>query len=1244
MRFTLILSLLSYGCETDDGIKVFNEPPTANITSHADGDILQDGYTETFRAALSDANHNSTDLRAQWYLNSEVVCEWVVPDETGTSSCPIDLLAGSAEILVEVRDPQDAGASASITIEVEDTDAPNVQLISPTPDMSYYSDSIIIFEAIVSDTEDASEDLLVTWASNVDGELNFDSIPSSEGLWSGTSYLSEGEHAITLQVTDSSQKTTSVTAIISVGPTNSAPTCSIISPESLSAGSEGNAIIFEAEAQDVDTNPNNLLVTWLSDKDGTFGNTAPTSAGEILFTSDQLSVNTHTITMSVEDERGESCSDSIIYTIGTFPEVLLVSPLDGGVYDEYSPISFTANISDSESQPSEIQLEWELDNVLFSSQGSTSSGIVSFTDSTLSPGIHTLVLNATDPQGLTTAAMAIFTVNGLPTQPTVNISPAAPQTADDLLATASGSADPEGNTVTYTYDWFLNGTTTSYTGPTLSNSATTKGETWTVEATPSDGSSTGPSGNASILIENTGPTLTSVTLTPSISVYNDDTISCLAVASDPDEILSPLYTWSSDGIILGGGSTLVLNNTGIMPESVVECLAEVVDSEGLTDTGVATITVLNRDPVITSVTISPLSPTSSDELTCAGIASDPDGETPALSIEWYIGNNLLGTSSVLSLTPSMVSPGDSVECLITAQDDYGGVDSSSSIVVVGNTLPTLVVNILEETAANIDTVHCEATASDPDDAPLDPSLSYLWENLSLNTTLGTASVLTLDSSMTSDGDILQCTVTAIDSDGGSVVGSDTLDIINTPPVIDTLYFSPDPITTMTGAVSCNATATDGDGHSVSFIYEWTLNGSLESETSNIYSSALQLNDVLGCTVTPNDGSVDGQSQIIEITVSNSPPMVNIIDFSPDPLTTNDTANLSVSLSDVDNNQNLTSEYDWHVVDAQSGSDDIVQFGTSNTLDGTQFFDKGDEVYVQITASDGVSTSSPVNTSSIFVVNTPPEPPLATLMAIDPITQSPNSQAVNGDDLQCFITDILDIDYDNLTFSIAWTLNGQPWNGTTYDMDYAGDTIDGGDVFSSETWTCTVTVFDDDGASATSNTASISVQNSVVVAQCSDILTTMNMWGGAANGVDLRAWTNSTLHYIGCNGDGCSPNSFTCVDDVGNETLEFGTSGTLRAVVDPNNSNGDIMPTSYSGCCSGPLGLCNSFDSTNNNIGVNSVDSLCHALGYSSGTILNQVSSNSCPEVHSASPDGQDWSSDFSNTQGYGSKYLCSGYR
>jgi len=171
------------------------------------------------------------------------------------------------------------------------------------------------------------------------------------------------------------------------------------------------------------------------------------------------------------------------------------------------------------------------------------------------------------------------------------------------------------------------------------------------------------------------------------------------------------------------------------------------------------------------------------------------------------------------------------------------------------------------------------------------------------------------------------------------------------------------------------------------------------------------------------------------------------------------------------------------------------------------------------------------------------------------------------------------------------------------------------------------------------------------ATCDDLVTEIDMWGRPARGVDLRAYTNSTLHWIGCPSNGCSPDEFFCFFDPITQTLSFGTdddpNNNLRAAVDPGNAEGDTMPDeNLTGCCNAqnPLfGLCNAPDANNNGVPIDAAEALCFALGYESGS-LTEVDSNSCPEANAITADGSDWTSDFVESEGFGNTYTCVGFR
>lgn len=189
-------------------------------------------------------------------------------------------------------------------------------------------------------------------------------------------------------------------------------------------------------------------------------------------------------------------------------------------------------------------------------------------------------------------------------------------------------------------------------------------------------------------------------------------------------------------------------------------------------------------------------------------------------------------------------------------------------------------------------------------------------------------------------------------------------------------------------------------------------------------------------------------------------------------------------------------------------------------------------------------------------------------------------------------------------------------GTTYTLTVAASVLD---IF-------------DTGVDTNANTAMFQGYG---LARCADLVTDMTVWGEPATGFDLRGYTNSTLHWVGCT-LGCSPASFYCTDDA--TSMSFGTSeaNTLRALVDPGDGTGDTIPATYTDCCSGanPTDVCNAPNTAGD------ADALCKALGWATGTLVRDVVSNFCPEASALSPDGSDWSSDFVQADGYGAEYRC----
>ncbi|MGB0638232.1 MAG: hypothetical protein ACPGTU_02795, partial [Myxococcota bacterium] len=463
MRWSVFpVTLLAVACQ-DSKVTKFNANPTATITSHADGDTVREGIPEILRGQVGDPDHGIGTLEVRWTVGETIVCEDSVPDEDGLVECEASFDMGEGgQALLSVSDPDGGGGSARITLDVQATDAPVATITSPTADGVYYSDQLITFQGTVSDTEDATEDLVVTWETSEMGDLGLEVDVSTEGNVESFGTLEEGEHAVRLRAVDSSGKDGVESVVITVGPPNSAPTCAITAPETDSAGPEGETVTFEGIVDDADIPANQLTVSWASDKDGSLGDSSPTSSGEVIFPVEGLTVNTHVISMTVTDELGLDCAANVVYSVGTPPTLTVTAPTDGSTLTHGEAVMFEATVDDNEDLPNEVALTWESDiDGVFSETGADSSGDALVPITTLSAGDHVVTVTATDPDG-NTASDDVAIIVSPNSAPQVGLTAvfAGDFTAygigDDavIVATvADGEDDPEALRLT----WAING-------------------------------------------------------------------------------------------------------------------------------------------------------------------------------------------------------------------------------------------------------------------------------------------------------------------------------------------------------------------------------------------------------------------------------------------------------------------------------------------------------------------------------------------------------------------------------------------------------------------------------------------------------------------------------------------------------------------------------------------------------------------------------------------------------------------
>ncbi len=987
-----------------------NDLPEAFITSHVEGDVLTQGWVETFTGRVTDDRTDFEALEAQWFLAGSEVCTRQHPTAEDIVECEvlIDLDAGTlaegqVELALEAADEDGSLGAVTLPLGVRVSDAPVVEIVAPEPDAIAYTDTPLALYGIVSDELDDPTELVVWWSSDVDGDLALDSFADDKGDVIGeVEGLSTGPHVLTLSAQDTTGAIGSASVSFGVFAANTEPSCAITAPPDGTAYDFGTAVLFTAEISDFEDGFEGIDVTWSSDLDGVLETQKSDEVGTAELDIDDLSLGSHTITLGVLDSGGLACEDSILYTVGSPPILVIDEPLADTVYNDGDTIRFQATVTSETTLVEDLAFTWSSDvNGLFSTEGASSAGIASFETSELSVGAHTVTVQAVDDDGFVGQDTVALVINGLPEAPTLEITPDPATTVDELLVTIVGEAvDPEGDAVTYTYSWAVDGVVSSAsTSDRLPSSVTDRDETWEVTITPNDGLGDGEAGVASIVISNTPPVLASVDLSPTEPVEGD-TLTCTPGTTtdvDGDTTLTYSYAWDVDGTTLSETGDTLADTSWSRGESVT---CTVTPSDG-TDDGVPvasnTVTADNTAPQVSTVSISPDPAQAADTLTCTYTGyADADGDADASTYAWTVDGTTVGTSSTLA---GAFVGGETVACTVTPDDGTDTGTPVSDDLVVTNTAPSIgVVSITPDPAYAGDAMLCSYTGFSDDDGDADQS-TFSWRLD--GSPAGTSSVY--EGTFIRD-QVLTCTVTPNDGEDAGTAVVANLTVTNSAPSVASVSISPaSPAAEDT--LTCSYSGySDADGDADQSTYAWSVN-SVAVGTGDTLASGFTGTDLVECTVTPDDGTDAGTPVTASATIGNTAPAIATVAISPSSAVVGDTLTCSYAgYVDPDGDPDA-STYLWTINGSSAGTTDTLSSG----------FVGGDDVVCTVTPYDGFSTGTALS-DSLTVDNTAPS---ITSVAISPTSAS------TGDTLTCTYSGYSDADGDADQSTTLWTVGGIP---------------------------------------------------------------------------------------------------------------------------------------------------------------------------------------------------------------------------
>lgn len=147
----------------------------------------------------------------------------------------------------------------------------------------------------------------------------------------------------------------------------------------------------------------------------------------------------------------------------------------------------------------------------------------------------------------------------------------------------------------------------------------------------------------------------------------------------------------------------------------------------------------------------------------------------------------------------------------------------------------------------------------------------------------------------------------------------------------------------------------------------------------------------------------------ENSADSDPPQIVEMVLSPNPVYTNDV--LVAEVNQIPSDAQLV--YEWHVVNVPAdGADNIVQSGSEASLAGASYFERGQVVYVAVTAEHNGMSSETLLSEEISISNSPPTAPTLSI--------GPSPGVAGFDDIRCAVElPSSDADGDTVKYAYEW---------------------------------------------------------------------------------------------------------------------------------------------------------------------------------------------------------------------------------
>ena len=565
---------------------------------------------------------------------------------------------------------------------------------------------------------------------------------------------------------------------------------------------------------------------------------------------------------------------------------------------------------------------------------------------------------------------------------------------------------------------------------------------------------------------NNPPSASNVLLSPT-DAKTTDVLTLSYSYSDPDGDAQSgtEITWYRDSQVLPQGTISGLSVPTSETLKGQEWYATVKPSDGSDFGSLVTsnvVTIENTAPSLSTPSITPSVADESDDLTVSYTASDDDQEPLVIEIKWYLDGVLISEFENDTTIPSIATrEGDEWRVEVTVSDGEDFVSSSSQIITIGEVfqpnnppeISTLV--ILPNQPTTVDNLDLLYTAQDLDgDSIIDIEIEWRVDDV-----LTTETSTTVESTQTSKGQIWEAQVRVSDGKDWSNWSELSSIIVNSPPVVESVTYSPSEIYTDDSiTVTYDYTDLDNDLSTNPQII-WSKNGIEQPELSGLNplpSSYTSKGEIWTVSLKANDGDSYSNTAVnASFSIQNSLPSI-VIDTIPDNLSfaNNDLIGLEINPQYFDADDDpIESSIQWLRNGFQEGSLD------NSTLVPAELFGAGQSWTLTISYHD---SDGPVQqfSKSIEVDNLPP---------------SANFEIISTN---LWRGEIIQLDASS-SFDVDGVITNYLWQYQDSEGNQASATGQSVEIIGYGTIGMSLTVEDDLGLTATLNSIIVTTQGPII---------------------------------------------------------------------------------------------------------------------------------------------------------------------